>query len=1023
MDEAAPRRAVADSHSSAFLRMSASGDIGLAKRLSVFADLAGAFSILVGLSALEGWKLHIATLLTWGAPPIRTVPNTAACLVLLGVSLWLRGREENRPFVRARKLAAKVPAAIVCMVGLATLAEHLFGRDFGIDQLLIIVPAGEQIPGLRPGLIAGVAAVDFVLLAVALMLLDWRTRRHDWPAQYFCLASAMAGIFGLSALILQPRVSGLTMALPPAITCLVLAAGVMSARASWAIGGLLTSRGAGARLVRKVFPGALLVLGFGVSIAKPLLTEARLTWVEASLLAILSGALLVGFVTWIALIVDRSDALNAELERRVEERTVALQFEITERQRAERALRALSDCNEALMRATDEPSLLKRVCDLVVNVGGYRMAWVGYAEHDEKKTVRAVAESGFEAGYLDAVDITWADVERGRGPTGTAIRTGKAAACHDVTSDPLFAPWREHALKRGYRSTLVLPLKNGEQVLGALSIYATEAGALDSAEQQLLAELASNLSYGIVALRAKDESKRAEETLQETEQRYRLVFSEMLVGFALLEVIYDENGKPCDQRYLEVNPAFETHTGLSRDRVLGKTILQVLPGIEPFWIETYGKVATTGESAHFENYAQPLQRWFEVTAFRAHAGYLAVTFADITERKRAEEVRERLAAIVNSSDDAIISKDLDGTINGWNRGAEKVFGYSAAEVLGKPMLMLFPPNRAREESDILARIRHGESVEHFETVRIRKDGERIDVSVTISPIKDSSGKIVGASKIARDITQRRADEREIRKLNEELEERVAQRTAQLEVANRELEAFAYSVSHDLRAPLRHIGGFSKILTEDFGPELPPEAQSHLQRIQDGAERMGLLVDELLNLARVGRHALKLQTTGLNSVIEEVVSLLQPETEGRAVTWKIAELPSLHCDPILVKQIFQNLIANALKFTRTRERAVVEISYRQENGETVIFVRDNGVGFNMKYKDKLFGVFQRLHRSEDFEGTGIGLVTVHRIVRKHGGRVWAEAELDRGAAFYFTLSAAPTQLTAIQVGNQTAAVGA
>ena len=523
--------------------------------------------------------------------------------------------------------------------------------------------------------------------------------------------------------------------------------------------------------------------------------------------------------------------------------------------------------------------------------------------------------------------------------------------------------------------------------------------------------------------------------------------------------------------------------------------------------------------------------------------YMAIR-ADVTERKRAEEARERLAALVDSSDDAIISKTLDGTIKTWNRGAERVFGYSSAEMAGKPMLLLIPPDRVNEESEILARIRHGESVEHFETVRVRKDGKKIDISATISPIKDSSGAIVGASKIARDITerkqtedrlagqteelsrqaeellrsqlaletqtlmlqsvldsmaeglvaadaqgkfiiwnpaavkilgmaaanltsqqwtahyglyledmvtpfpadqlplarairgesssaqmfvrnpeleqgtwievgggplkdkdgavrggvvafrditQRKADEREIRKLNEELEERVVQRTAQLAAANHELEAFTYSVSHDLRAPLRHIGGFSKILSEDFGPGMPAEAQNHLKRIEDGVHRMGLLVDELLNLARVGRHALHLEATGLNFLIEDVVSLLQPETEGRAVTWKIAELPSAECDPILIKQVFQNLLANALKFTRTRDRAVIEISQQLVDGQMVVGISDNGVGFNMKYKDKLFGVFQRLHRVEDFEGTGIGLATVQRIIHKHGGRVWAEAE--------------------------------
>jgi light-regulated signal transduction histidine kinase (bacteriophytochrome) len=182
------------------------------------------------------------------------------------------------------------------------------------------------------------------------------------------------------------------------------------------------------------------------------------------------------------------------------------------------------------------------------------------------------------------------------------------------------------------------------------------------------------------------------------------------------------------------------------------------------------------------------------------------------------------------------------------------------------------------------------------------------------------------------------------------------------------------------------------------------------------------VDELLNLARVGRQALKLQSTNLNSVIEEVVSLLQPEAEGRVVDWKIAELPAAVCDPSLIKQVFQNLIANALKFTRTRARAVIEISQRQENGQIVIAIGDNGVGFSMKYEDKLFGVFQRLHRAEDFEGTGIGLATVKRIVRKHGGRVWAEAELDKGATFYFTLGAESTDVKTREDKNKAAVAG-
>jgi signal transduction histidine kinase len=277
-----------------------------------------------------------------------------------------------------------------------------------------------------------------------------------------------------------------------------------------------------------------------------------------------------------------------------------------------------------------------------------------------------------------------------------------------------------------------------------------------------------------------------------------------------------------------------------------------------------------------------------------------------------------------------------------------------------------------------------------------------------------------AKELARQALELARSEREVRQLNDELELRVAERTAQLLTANQELEAFSHSVSHDLRAPLRHIGGFSKMLLEEFGPALDPNAQRYVERIRVGTEKMGLLVDELLNLARVGRHVLRLQPAGLNSIVAEVIAILQPDSEGRQVEWIIADLPAVECDPVLVKQIFQNLLANALKFTRPRAHAIIEVSHKEEDGQRVFMVRDNGIGFNMKYVDKLFGVFQRLHSADEFEGTGIGLVTVQRIVHKHGGRVWAGGEADKGAAFYFTLGGgkqAESESNAATAGGQ------
>jgi len=242
----------------------------------------------------------------------------------------------------------------------------------------------------------------------------------------------------------------------------------------------------------------------------------------------------------------------------------------------------------------------------------------------------------------------------------------------------------------------------------------------------------------------------------------------------------------------------------------------------------------------------------------------------------------------------------------------------------------------------------------------------------------------------------------LQKAHGELEQRVQERTAELEAANKELEAFTYSVSHDLRAPLRHIDGFSKLLAEEHNAELSKEAAEYVALIRDSTREMGQLVDDLLNLARVGRKELSLQVTGLDSLVEEVVGELGRESAGRTIEWKLQQLPFVECDPGLMKQVFTNLLSNAIKYTRPREQAIIELGVIKQNGNPVVFVRDNGVGFNMKNAGKLFGVFQRLHRQEDFEGTGVGLATIQRIIHKHGGHVWAEAELDRGATFYFTL---------------------
>ncbi|MHC9542071.1 MAG: PAS domain S-box protein [Vulcanimicrobiota bacterium] len=365
--------------------------------------------------------------------------------------------------------------------------------------------------------------------------------------------------------------------------------------------------------------------------------------------------------------------------------------------------------------------------------------------------------------------------------------------------------------------------------------------------------------------------------LEESENLYHSLFTNMTEGFALHEIICNEKGEPCDYRFIEVNPTFEHLTGLNREDLISKTVYEILPGNEPHWIDTYGSVALTGQPVHFENRSAALNRNYEVYAYSPVPGQFATIFTDITERKHSEEKIGRL------------NKDLQ--------------------------------NRA----------------------------------------------------IA------------------------------LEAVNEELEAFVYSVSHDLRAPLRHIDGFIDLLRKKNVALMDTQSQHYMTVISDSSSHMGTMIDDLLSFSRMNRQEMISTPVNLDSLLREVLQSLEFETQGRNICWSIARLPAVTGDCSMLRIVFVNLISNALKFTKKQEKAEIEIgSLPARENEVVIFVRDNGVGFDMKYADKLFGVFQRLHRAEEFEGTGIGLANIRRIINRHGGSTWAEGEVGRGAAVYFSL---------------------
>ncbi len=499
------------------------------------------------------------------------------------------------------------------------------------------------------------------------------------------------------------------------------------------------------------------------------------------------------------------------------------------------------------------------------------------------------------------------------------------------------------------------------------------------------------------------ERKQTDEALRESEKQLH----SFTANFPGVAFIVDERGI---FRLSEGNGL--KSLGLTPGQVVGLSVYDVYKDF-PQIIASI-KRALNGEEFYetvlvqgliFETYFAPLRQ------LDGHIYGLMGISSDITQRQKAEDALKITLLKYQTLFDLFplgitIADDAGGIIE-TNRTAERLLGISEEEQTSRQIDgaewkivrsdgSIMPP----EEFASVRALKENRLIENVEMGILKPTGNTTWLNVTAAPIPMKEMGVVIAYG---DITQRKLAEEEIQRLNNELEQRVLDRTAQLEAANREMEAFSYSVSHDLRAPLRAINGYTRIIIEDYAGELSAQAREYLNKIYHADQKMNLLVDGLLNLSRLGRTQLQKRNVDMTGLVRNVIESLAPEINDRQIEWNLAELPPASADIVLLQQVFANLIGNAIKYTRTRQNACIEVASYKEDGHQVYFVRDNGVGFSMQYKDKLFGVFQRLHREDEFEGTGIGLATVQRIIQRHGGHIWADAEEGKGATFFFTLA--------------------
>ncbi|MBA3699547.1 MAG: PAS domain S-box protein [Planctomycetes bacterium] len=655
--------------------------------------------------------------------------------------------------------------------------------------------------------------------------------------------------------------------------------------------------------------------------------------------------------------------------------------------RMSRALKVLSETSRVLQSATSETELFEEVCRLSVALG-YRLAWIGMARHDGERTVEPLAQAGYRDRYLEEVHLTWGNEAGDEGPTGAAIRSGEVAIARDILADERFSDWRMEAAKRGYASGIALPLKSGDRVVGALTIYATESDAFGADEVQLLRELAQNLSYGLLALRGRSERQRVEQDLLKAEARYRALVEQIPI------VTYVAAADDLGSR-LYLSPQIATLTGFHPERWISN------PAFFVNHLHPADRVRVLHELARCKDGAAPLAAEYRLLAsdgasvwvrdeakvVRDESGrpqFIHGVMMDITSRRLAEEslhhAHDALRALIKASPLAIFTLDISGCIGAvWNQAAEKLFGWSEAEVVGRP-LPIVSPDKQSEARMFIARVLGGEIFTDVEIQRTHRDGSTIDLNMAAAPLTDPEGRITGVIAMLADISSRKRAE-------------AALATAQRDAT---VGRMAAVVAHEVNNPLAAIKAWLGLLRSDLSQV--PEARTNLDMIAEQVDRIARTVRNLLGFARQreGRD----KRVPATALIRTVATLFQGRMRARGIEFTINvpdDLPAVHGDNDQLQEVLINLLENASQALSAGRHCIVRAAVRGQSLE--IDVEDDGPGLGPE-PERLFTPFY----TTKVNGTGLGLSVARRICVAHGGRLTAENVDNGGARFRVVLPA-------------------
>jgi signal transduction histidine kinase len=703
-----------------------------------------------------------------------------------------------------------------------------------------------------------------------------------------------------------------------------------------------------------------------------------------------------------------------------------LEADVRERERAEDRIRklnriytVLSDTDQAIVRMREPQKLFDKVCQIAVEQGGFRMTWIGLINPDTQQVI-PVAHAGVTGEYLEKLSILLDDSENGRGSTATALITGEHIVVNDIDRDPHMAPWRADALRLGYCASAAFPLIVSGAVRGTMNLYAPETDHFDDAELKLLDEMALDISFALEFIDQEEKRKRAEQEIERIAAFPRLNPNPVLEVDSAGQITFANNAA---RSALSAMGLTDPRSFLPAD--IDELLLNTPSGAASYQREIALAGRVFSESIYFAPMFQTLQ----------------IYTTDITDRKKVEEALRESEWTYRSLFENMLNgfayckmvfdnnKPRDFLYIEVNKAFDELTGLK--NVMGRWVSEVIPGIRETDPVlfEIYGRValtgkpekfeKYLESlcdwysisvyspereyfVAVFDVITERKRVEE-DILRTQSELRRLLTEADRSRRVLLSVVEdKKAAEEQIRQFNRELEYRVAERTAQLEASNKELEAFAYSVSHDLRAPLRAIDGFSRILQQEYAQKLDEEGKRLLGIIRGSTNKMDHLITDLLALSRVSRSQLNYSPIDMTTLVHSIYHEIATAEVLQKFVFKMTELPRVTGDPTLMRQLWTNLISNAIKFTLPKKECIIEISGNIKDGICTYSIRDSGVGFNPRYSDKLFGLFQRLHKESEFEGTGVGLAIVQRVVHRHGGQVWAEGEVGNGATFYFTI---------------------